>query len=841
MFIRWLDRKCAALWARRMALGIIVATMIFGAEGCFVFRRSLPAVEGERVLPGLSGEVRIERDANGIPTITGNNRLDVARTLGFLHGQDRFFQMDLFRRGAAGELAELLGGSVLELDTRVRRHDLRHVAEETVARLIPAERELLEVYADGVNAGLNSLRSRPPEYVLLGHTPRPWSPKDSILNLHAMGLFLSDPEGESEVELGILQRALTPAAFTFFVPRGTSWDAALDGSLLRAARIPLPAEFTAPEPTGTNTVRATLNRLNQLEVRLLGKQVGTRHNVLGYKPVGISSPTGSSDDDIETARAVLGSNAFVVSGNVTGTGSALVANDMHLQLRLPHLWYRARLVWDRDDGRVVQLCGATLPGSPVLTIGSNGDVAWGFTASALDTSDVIDLERSPNHPGAYRMGDAWKPFGIRHEVFRVRGKRDVVMDVQTTEWGPVLVNTNRPGSQAVKWVMHSPEASNLGSMAFETARTAHELLEAAPHAGLPWLNVLAGDRQGHIGWTVAGYFPRRVGFDGVLPGSWADGQRRWDGWIPAGDYPRIEDPPGGRLWSANNRQTADPRYENLGRGTSVDLGARALQIRDGLRELNRADPASMLAIQLDDRALFLERWQKLLLTTLDRSTSHVALRDQVRGYVTNWGAHASTNSHGYRLVRAFRNGTLRLLFDPVAQLAKTTDPRPVGLPSQFEEPAWTLLSQRPQHLLNRRFATFDALLEFAWQDVLTRFPEPPKPLATRTWGDRNVLQMHHPFSVGFKLLGHWLDAPSVELPGDIDMPRVQFEDIGASQRMAVSPGHEEDGYYHQPGGASGHFLSPYYLAGHQVWVNGEMSKFLPGESVHRTVLRPTFR
>ncbi|MSU35029.1 MAG: penicillin acylase family protein [Pedosphaera sp.] len=841
MLIRWPGRKCAEYWVRRLAFGIVVAAMTFGAGGCFVFRRSLPVLEGERVLPGLSGEVRVERDADGIPTLVGSNRLDVARALGFLHGQDRFFQMDLFRRGAAGELSELLGGSVLELDKMVRRHDLRHVAEEAVARLIPSERELLEVYAAGVNAGLNSLRSRPPEYLLLGHSPRPWSPKDSILNLHAMGLFLSDAGGESEVELGTLQRTLAPAAFEFFVPRGTSWDAALDGSLFTAARIPSPAEFTAPQPTGTNSVRTTLDQLNQLEALLLGKRAGTRHNLLGYEPGVLPSPTGSSDYDIETAHAVLGSNAFVVNGDVTGTGSALIGNDMHLQLRLPHLWYRARMAWGRADGSVARLCGATLPGSPVLTIGSNGDVAWGFTASALDTSDVIDLERSTNHPGAYRIGDAWKPFGVRHEIIRVRGKRDVVLDVQTTEWGPVLVNTNRPGSQVIKWVMHSPEAANLGSMAFETARTTHELLEAAPHAGLPWLNVLAGDRQGHIGWTVAGYFPRRVGFDGVLPGSWANGQRRWDGWIPVRDYPRIEDPPGGRLWSANNRHTADPLYENLGRGTSVDLGARALQIRDGLRELHRADPASMLAIQLDDRAIFLERWQKLMLTTLDRSTSHVALRDEVRGYVTNWGAHASTNSHGYRLVRAFRNGTLRLLFEPVAQTAKEADPHAVGLPAQFEEPAWTLLSQRPQHLLNRRFATFDALLDFSWQDVLTRFPKPPKPLATRTWGDRNVLRMQHPFSVGFTLLRHWLDAPAVKLPGDIDMPRVQFDDIGASQRMAVSPGREEDGYYHQPGGASGHFLSPYYLAGHQAWVNGELSKFLPGECVHRMVLRPTFR
>ncbi len=841
MFIRWPDGKSTGLWLRRMALGICVAAMTFAAAGCFVFRRSLPAVDGESVLPGLSNEVHVERDANGIPTVTGSNRLDVARAVGFLHGQDRFFQMDLFRRGAAGELAELAGGSVLEQDKIVRRHDLRRVADAAVIGLIPSERELLEVYSAGVNAGLKSLRSRPPEYVILGRTPRPWSPRDSLLVLHAMGLFLSDPGGESEVERGILQRALTPAAFAFFVPRGTAWDAALDGSLLPAARVPTAAEFTAPEPTGTNIVQVALARLNQLEPVLLGKAVRVRQDWMGFAPEVVPSTNRSPDEDIESVRPVLGSNAFVVSGAVTGTGSALVANDMHLQLRLPHLWYRTQMVWSGDDGRVARLCGATLPGSPVLTIGSNGDVAWSLTASALDTSDVIDLELSTNHPGAYRLGDAWKPFGVRREIIRVRGKRDVVMDVQTTEWGPVLANTNRPGSQAVKWVMHSPEAANLGSMAFETARTAHELLEGAPHAGLPWLNVLAGDRSGHIGWTVAGYFPQRIGFDGVLPGSWADGQRRWDGWIPAGEYPRIEDPPGGRLWSANNRQTADPRYENLGRGTSVDLGARALQIRDGLRELNRADPASLLAIQLDDRATFLERWQKLLLATLDHSTSHVALRDEVRGSVTNWGGHASTNSHGYRLVRAFRNGTLHLLFEPVAQVAKKIDPRPVGLPTHFEESAWILLNQRPPHLLNRRFATVDDLLDFAWQEALTRFPKPPKPLATRTWGDRNWLRMKHPFSIGFKLLGPWLDAPPVQLPGDIDMPRVQFEDIGASQRMAVSPGREEDGYYHQPGGASGHFLSAYYLAGHQAWVNGEPSRFLPGESVHRMVLRPTLR
>ena len=808
-------------WLRRLGVCLGLGLLAGAFTGCLIFRRSLPQLEGERQLPGLSQPVRIERDVHGIPTLSGSNRLDLARALGFLHAQDRFFQMDLVRRGAAGELAEIVGPAMLEQDKSVRIHDLRRVARAAVAKLPMNQMELLRNYCEGVNSGLKALRARPPEYVVLRQQPRPWQPEDSILVLHAMGLVLSEPQGQTESALGVMRRALSPAALEFFAPDGTSWDAALDESILPEAKMPTPAEFTAAEPHGTNLVRTNLDPRLQ--------------------PLGTVGPVVNPDEetDLERFRHVLGSNAFVVSGEVSATGSPILANDMHLELHQPSIWYRAQMFFRSPDGSLRHLIGTTLPGSPILSTGSNGDVAWGFTASALDSSDVIDLVTSTNHPYSYRVGEAWKPFERRREIIHVRGQPDVVLEIPLTIWGPVLTNTPAFRPQVVKWVMAAPETASLGSFDFESAQTVFELLDRAPHAGLPWLNVLAGDRHGNIGWTVAGHFPHRVGFDGKFPGSWADGERRWDGWIPPPEYPRVVNPPGGRLWSANQRQTSDSKYDALGHGLAVDLGARALQIRDDLFALTHAGPRDLLAIQLDDRALFLDRWQKLLLETLARSTTtNKALRREWQDYITHWGRRAETQSIGYRLIRAFRLGTHRLLFEPVKLECERIVPQFHSLPLQFEGPAWRMLTERPAHLLNRRFANYDALLEEAWLDVMTRFPKPPQPLRQRTWGQRNTLKMQHPFSLAFSSLSRWLDAPPVQLNGDVDMPRVQFETIGASQRMVIALGHEEDSIYHQPGGASGHFQSPYYLSGHEAWVRGEPTPLQPGVPVKTLILRP---
>jgi len=421
----------------------------------------------------------------------------------------------------------------------------------------------------------------------------------------------------------------------------------------------------------------------------------------------------------------------------------------------------------------------------------------------------------------------------------VKGGPDEALEVLSTIWGPVADRDPRGRPRALAWTAHPPEAGKMELAALETAASLEEALDAANRSGIPPQNLVCADAGGRIGWTIAGVIPRRLGFDGLLPGSWADGTRRWDGWRAPAEAPRIVDPPSGRVWTANARVVDGAALAVLGDG-GYALGARARQIRDDLLSRERVSERDMLAIQLDDRALFLERWRDLLLRTLSPgAVAGDARRAEARRLVEDWGGRAAAGSAGYRLVRDFRLRATALALAPFASEARAKDPRfDPGELRQAEAAAWRLVSERPAHLLDPRYPGWEALLLAALDGALADLPGGGKDLAARTWGERNTAAIRHPLSRAIPLLGGLLDMPAEPLPGDRDMPRVQAPDFGASERMAVSPGREAEGLFHMPGGQSGHPLSPWYRAGHAAWARGEPAPFLPGPRRHLLELVP---
>lgn len=788
-------------WTRWLGSTAVALVLLGVVAGLVALRRSLPQLDGTSGLPGLTANVLVVRDNQGIPTVTASNRLDVARATGFLHAQDRFFQMDLLRRAAAGELSALLGPGPLDYDRFLRRFRLRRTARLALEHATANQRAMLVAYAEGVTAGLAALKARPPEYLLLRQLPEPWQPEDSFLVLHSMGLELSDPQAAQEADLAIAKQALPTAALEFYVRPDTLEAAALDGFRPPAPRLPSADEF---------------------DVRTLAMRAP------GLARVGrVPRP--------DEAPPVPGSNAWAVDGRRTGTGSGMVANDMHLGHGLPNVWYRMQLVWTEADGARHQLVGATLPGTPAMVVGSNGRVAWGFTAAQLDVSDQVLLETDPAHPNACRVAGVWQTFEVFKEELGVAGGSTVIADVLWSPWGPVGTNTlGQPVS--FRWAMQLPEAANFGLLAAERATTAVELLDLVPAAGLPWLNVIAADRDGHIGWTLGGRFPKRVGFDGRTPVSWADQSCHWDGWYERDAMPRVFDPPAGVLWNANNAALGTETYQRLKGGDLTDNGARAGQIRDQLLTLTNARPADLLAIQLDDRALLYAPWQQRLLETLDRAPAEPRFAE-ARPFVADWGARAATNSVGYRLVRAFRYEVRELLFAPVIERCRGVYAGFRYLPGFHAGVIEDLLEQRPPHLLPASFSSYDEVLVAAARRMLDHIP-PDRPLAACTWGDLNRVRIQHPFGKAIPILSRWLDLPARQLPGDSNMPRVQGQAFGASQRLVVSPGHEDEAIFHMPGGQSGHFLSPFYTAGHRDWEEGRPSPLLPGPPQHRLLLHP---
>ena len=800
----------------RVASGVVglLAVVVAASAGWITIRlrASLPRLEGEVALAGLDGVVRIERDEHSVPVVRGTSRLDVARATGFLHAQERFFQMDLLRRRAAGELAELVGSGALDVDRGVRVFRLRAVARRAVASL-RTERALLEAYTAGVNAGLEALGGVPFEYVLLRASPRAWETEDSMLCALAMFVTLQGRAPEDESRLGALHDLLPPELFAFLAPLGTEWDAPLEGE----------AYFQHPVP-GPDV----------LDLRTRAPRVDTRGRAKSGGPWASFLPADA---------IVPGSNNWAVAGAHTVHGGALLANDMHLGLSVPNTWYRASLVFPTTAGGERRVTGVMLPGAPFVVAGSNGRVAWGFTNSQGDWADLVVLE--PDGTDDYRTPDGSLPFERTIETIRVRDGEDETLEVRSTVFGPVVDSDHLGRPRALAWVALREGGLNGALVRMEGVDDVEGALALAPLVGIPNQNLVCADADGHIGWTIVGRIPRRRGFDGRLPTSWSDGSRRWDGWLAPDEYPRVVDPPAGRIWTANARVVDGAALAAVGFG-SYELGARARQIRDDLRSLEHASEADMLAVQLDDRAQFLERWRRLLLDTLAPKAVTAPGRLEARRLVEAWGGRAAVESTGYRIVRRFREEVARRALSPLTAAASEadagsgkTDALSALGHKEGEGPLWALVTERPPHLLDPRFGGWDELLLEAVDSTLAELLRGGEDLARRTWGEQNMTRIQHPLSPALPALGRWLDMPREQLPGDSHMPRVQHPSAGASERLVVSPGREDRGYFHMPGGQSGHPLSAHYADGHAAWAEGAPTPFLPGPAVFVLTLRPT--
>jgi penicillin amidase len=458
-----------------------------------------------------------------------------------------------------------------------------------------------------------------------------------------------------------------------------------------------------------------------------------------------------------------------------------------------------------------------------------------------DWNDLVVIEADPADPNRYLTPQGSRAFEHHLERIGVKGGPDEALDVVSTIWGPVVDKDHRGRSRSLRWTAHDPEAINSGLRRLEQARTLVEALQIAQQAGIPPQNFVSADATGQIGWTLTGRIPRRVGFDGQVPTSWADGTRRWDGYLRPEEYPQIIDPPSGRLWTANARVVNGGMLARIG-DSGYANGYRARQIRDGLLALERATPQDMMRIQLDDRALFLTRWRKVLLDALkDQAIANHPARRELKTYVQNWGGRASIDSVGYRAVRTFHSLLERQVFGALTARCLAADPRFdfFFAARQREGPLWKLISERPIHLLSPEFKSWDEQILVAVDAMLLSLASDGSDLAKRTWGERNRSRIQHPISRAMPVLQRFLDMPSEPLPGDVNMPRVQAPDQGASERLVVSPGDEENGFFHMPGGQSGHPLSPYYRAGHSAWAHGEQTPFISGQIAHRLTLIPT--
>ena len=831
---------------KRFLLALLVLAIIAVAAVWFTLRASRAQLSGDYVGPaaGLHAPVKIERDALGVATIHAASRVDASYALGFVHAQERYFAMDLMRRVAAGELSELVGAAALPLDKPHRALRMRARAQEALATAAPERLADLVAYRNGVNAGLAALGSRPWEYWLLGATPQPWSEADSILVVDAMFFDLNDSTNARELAFSRMKAALPASVFAFLRTAGGPWDAPLLGPAMKPPAVPAASDIdlTKLDP---KLLRASAlpSPPTASGDRVQGEGGFSRFALSAKNQKRPHPPTHYPDDEaIGGEGEVIGSNNLAVGGSLTATRAAMVAGDMHLGLRVPNIWFRARLQYPsaRRAGDNIDLIGVTLPGLPALVAGSNRHVAWAFTNSYGDWLDWVRVNLDPQDKSRYRTADGWQALKQSTEVIKVHNAPDVKLELRDTQWGPIIADDADGTPLALAWTALQPGGSNMELLHLDVAETVDEAIETANRAGMPVQNVVVGDRAGNIGWTLAGHIPRRIGgYDPQLPSDWSQPGTGWSGWLEPNEYPRLPNPATARLWTANAR-TLDfesKDYANVGDG-GVDLGARAMQIRDDLKAKEQFAPEDFLAIQLDDRAVFLNHWHDLLRDTLAHADASANLAE-MKKYTDDWNGRADPASVGYRLTRSFRLEVIDAVLDGFAAAVRQKFPDfKMPMMQQAEHIVGVLIAQHPAHLLPPGYKDWNDLLLQCAQRVATKAVERNGGFASYRWGEYNTTHIRHPLSSALPLLARWLDMPADELPGDNNMPRVQGPTFGASQRFGVQPGHEETGYFHMPGGQSGNPLSPFYGAGHEDWAQGKPTPFMPGETKYTLQLTP---
>lgn len=515
-------------WLKRLGLAALALLVLVAAAAAWYGKQVLPVTQGRIALAGARAELRIERDSHGIPSVQATNLHDAYFGLGVVHAQDRLWQLETHRRIGAGRMAELFGEPALQADRFLRALGVRRAAAAQWQQLGPEPRAALLAYTAGINAVISSqLHARPPEYLLLGTSPEPWDPIDSL----AWGIMMAwDLGGNWTTEL--LRARL-----------------ALQMPVARINQL-LPA-YPGEELPATADYAALFRGLKLDAGPALAAWQMLPH---------LAPPSGVEG---------VGSNNWVLAGSHSSTGKPLLANDPHLKLSAPALWYFVRL-----QAPGLKVAGASMPGLPFVVLGQNEHIAWGFTNTGPDVQDLYIEEIKADDTSQYRTPDGWAAFETATEVIRVKDKPDVPFTFRRTRHGPVISDAGSVAdllgprdkpvyALAMRWPALDADAEPV-STGLNTQRASSVAAYFAATRGFvaPMQNMVVADAAGHIGVISPGRVPVRKAdndLKGLVPAPGWDARYDWDGYVPVDETPRETDPERGWIATANQRITA-PGY-----------------------------------------------------------------------------------------------------------------------------------------------------------------------------------------------------------------------------------------------------------------------------------------
>jgi penicillin amidase len=767
-------------------------------------KAALPVLDGDLQVSGagwngLAAPVTVRRDGHGVPHIEAANEDDLFVAQGYVTAQDRLWQMDAFRRNANGELAEILGPSLVEHDKAQRVLQFRNTAQRVYANLPVADRTRLDDYARGVNLYIaQNQDSLPAEFKLLFYRPKPWTGADSI----SIGLMMVQTlDTRWDVKLAheeIAAKLHNPKLEHDLYPVGSWRDHPPTGEVIDWSQ-------PHPPPPGTNEDDDDENTQTSVKPPA-DEDLSALHALLGLPVCG---------------GCTMGSNNWVIAGSHTASGKPLLSNDMHLGLSEPNIWYMADLGAEGSNGApTYHAAGVTLPGMPFVIAGHNEHVAWGFTALYADAQDLY-VEKLDGKGNYYQAANGtaageWKPLAIDHEVIHVRGGEDVQLDVQSTAHGPLLnpILPKETRALALKWTLYDPTLNALPVYQMNVARNWQEFSTALSEWSWPTQNVVYSDDQGHIAYQAIGRVPLRPA--GLMGVPIQDSAHEWQGYIPFDAMPSAVDPPSGFLATANSRVTTEkspyPLTLEWASPYRVERIYKSLQGRDQLK------PADLLAVQND---IYSEVDQELghrFAYAIDHTPGADDRLKKAADLMRSWDGRLTTDSAAASVVTQARKALWPMILEP--KLGKDAAAYRWSESSFAEE---EIVMHAYADWLPSTYANWDALLTDAVRNGMED-GKAPADVGLWTYGSWHVVDIEHPLARyvpgSLTIFGGALGTGALGLSGDTTTVKQVDRDLGPSQRFTMDWSNIDGSTENIVLGESGNPLSPYFRDQWNDWYAG---------------------
>jgi penicillin G amidase len=827
--------------ASRITRNIIAVVLVLAGMALlaawWVVRRPLPTLDGSIGVPGLKAGVIVDRDEWGRPWIRANSEEDLVVAQGYVMAQDRLWQMDLLRRASSGELSEIFGGVALDFDKENKMLGMREAAEQAVSDSSPEIRGLLEDYARGVNQYIQQRESRLPiEFTLLRYKPEPWTPADTYLISLYMYKTLTSTWKSKLNRQWVMEKAGAERSRALF-NSDSNLDVPIVGAVPTVPAKPAgkSAVAVAPSQSAAHMLQPAKDGANASAAILFGAQTW-------------DAARGFLSQFEEESSEIIGSNNFVVSGAHTASGKPLLANDTHLALSVPCIWYLVHLTapgWNVE--------GFALPGAPLVIIGHNDRIAWGFTNSNADVQDLYVETFDASNPLAYRVNGKWRQSSVRHETIHVREGEDVELDVVVTRHGPIVQRdaTDQGGrAYALRWTALEKGGLDFGFPLLGRARNWGEFIETTRHIAGPGQNAIYADVDGNIGFTIPAKIPIRAKGNGALPVAGDTDDFEWKGYIPFEELPRVENPPGGIIATANAR-TVGPGYKYY----VTDRWAgpyRTRRIYDLLTGRTGLTAGDCNLIQNDVVSMpndFLAK--QLVAAERVKEPKDPRARGIILGLNT-WNGRAMAGSVETSFLEYTRHALFHRLLAPI--LGDEVARYELREPGSVYNDVWwrdkeflrTLLTERPAAWLPNGIANYDDLLLASADDAVAQLEKETnsREPADWNWGQLHTLDISHPLGrAGF--LHGLLSIGPFEEGGTIDTVRAMGVGHGPTMRIVSDLGNFDNSLMEITTGESGQYGSAYYRDEFTEWFAGRGIEAPFTESAetklreHHLVLMPT--